>query len=227
MDEIKPSTLYLVSTPIGNLEDITLRALNILKSVDIIACEDTRHSLKLLNHYNIKKKLITYHSYNEDNSINGIINLLNQGNSVALISDSGTPCISDPGFRLVKVLRDSAFNIIPVPGPSAFLALLVASGFRTDKFIFSGFLSIKKGKQIKQLENLKNFEGTLIFYESPHRIIKLLENISQVFDKNLVCVGKEITKINEKIIIGNANDIMKELETDKILGEFVILVANY
>jgi 16S rRNA (cytidine1402-2'-O)-methyltransferase len=226
-NQIKQSVLYIVSTPIGNLEDITLRALNILKSVDIIACEDTRHSLKLLNHYEIKKRLISYHSYNEDNSIAGIINLLNQGNSIALISDSGTPCISDPGFKLIKALRENSIEVVPIPGPSAFLTLLTASGFRTDKFIFNGFLSIKNGKRTKQLEELSNIEATLIFYESPHRILKLLDCISQVFPEKMICLGKELTKLNEKIITGNAISVKNELERSKIFGEYVILVANY
>ncbi len=226
-NEVKPSALYVVSTPIGNLDDITLRALNILESVDIIACEDTRHSLKLLNHYNIKKRLISYHSYNEDNSIHGIINLLNQGNSIALVSDGGTPCISDPGYKLIKALRENAFEVIAIPGASAVLTILASSGFRTDRFVFCGFLSIKKGRQAKQLEELKEIEATLVFYESPHRILKLLDNISLIFPEKMVCIGKELTKINEKIITGPAKEIKTALEANKIFGEFAILVANY
>lgn len=221
------SVLYIVSTPIGNLSDITLRALEILKSVDIIACEDTRHSLKLLNHYNIKKKLISYHSYNEKISSDGIIKLLKEGKSIALITDSGTPCISDPGSLIVNKCIEEDINVISIPGTSAFLALLVTSGFRCDKFFFHGFLSPKKGRQIKQLMEMSKIEATHIIYESPYRILKLLENINTIFPKKNLCIGKELTKINEKVIIGNNSKIIEELNKLKIAGEFIILIANY
>lgn len=221
------SILYIVSTPIGNLSDITLRALEILKNVDIIACEDTRHSLKLLNHYDIKKRLISYHSYNEEISSNGIIKLLKEGKSIALITDSGTPCISDPGSLLVKNCLEEGINVISIPGPSAFLSLLVASGFRSDKFFFHGFLSPKKGRQIKQLSEMSQIEATHIIYESPYRILKLLENINTIFPEKNICIGKELTKINEKVIKGDHITIMEEINKIKIAGEYVILIANY
>lgn len=221
------SILYIVSTPIGNLSDITLRALEILKNVDIIACEDTRHSLKLLNHYNIKKKLISYHSYNEKISSIGIIKLLKEGKSIALITDSGTPCISDPGSFLVNNCLEEGVYVIAIPGPSAFLSLLVSSGFRSDKFFFHGFLSPKKGRQIKQLSEMSKIEATHIIYESPYRILKLLENINTIFPEKNLCIGKELTKINEKVIRGNYNTIMKEINKLKIVGEYIILIANY
>jgi len=228
MEDINQSTLYIVATPIGNLEDITLRALNILKSVDVIACEDTRHSMKLLNHYDIKKRLISYHSYNEKASSNGIIMLLKSGKSVALISDSGTPTISDPGYLLVKECRENNINVISIPGAAAFLTLLAGSGFRTDQFFFTGFLSSKEGKRKKELLKLKNIEGTIILYESPHRIVKLLDNIFEIFEKKSIILGKELTKINEIIYNGNAEDIKKIIEKEnKILGEFTLLIANY
>lgn len=226
-NEPLPSTLYVVSTPIGNLEDITLRALKILKNVDIIACEDTRHSLKLLNYYNINKKLISYHSYNEKNSIKGIIKLLEEGKSIALISDSGTPCISDPGVLLVKECHEKGFKVVGISGISAFLNLLPISGFRCDKFFFHGFLSPKKEKQKKQLLEIKNIEATHIIYESPHRIIKLLDNIKEIFPDKLVCIGKELTKINETIIINYPEEAINNLLKTKICGEFVIMIANY
>ncbi|OHD12104.1 MAG: 16S rRNA (cytidine(1402)-2'-O)-methyltransferase [Spirochaetes bacterium GWD1_27_9] len=227
METITPSTLYIVSTPIGNLMDITLRALEVLKNVDVIACEDTRHSLKLLNHYEIKKHLISYHSYNEKNSTNGIIKLLAEGKSLALISDGGTPCISDPGYLLIKECIKEGFKVVPIPGASGFLTLLVASGFRTDSFYFHGFLSPKEGRRKKQLEEMKLAETTHIIYESPYRILKLLQNIDEIFCEKLICTGKELTKINENILISNAKEIKEKIEKEKILGEFIILIANY
>jgi len=227
MSEVEIGILYLVSTPIGNLQDITLRALNILKSVDIIACEDTRHSLKLLNHYEIKKHLISYHSYNAKNSSNGIIKLLQSGKSVALISDGGTPSVSDPGSLLVKECIDNDIKIISIPGASALLTALIASGFKTDNFYFSGFLSVKDGKRKKQLKDLEKINTTLIIYESPHRLLKLLNDIEEIFINKSICIGKELTKLNEKIIIGSVSEIKLRVINEKIVGEFVVLIANY
>jgi 16S rRNA (cytidine1402-2'-O)-methyltransferase len=227
MNNPSNSTLYLVSTPIGNLSDITFRAIETLKNVDIIACEDTRHSLKLLNHYKISKKLISYHSHNKEKSSKGIIKLLKEGKSVALITDSGTPCISDPGIVLVNKCLNENINITPIPGPSAFTTLLSASGMRSDKFFFHGFLSPKKGRQTKQLLQMKNIEATHIIYESPYRILKLLENINKIFLKKELCIGKELTKINEKVIRGYYETIIEEIVKQKIAGEYVILIANY
>ncbi|HOV15296.1 MAG TPA: 16S rRNA (cytidine(1402)-2'-O)-methyltransferase [Spirochaetota bacterium] len=227
MNEIESGVLYIVSTPIGNLSDITLRALNILKNVDVIACEDTRHSLKLLNHYEIKKHLISYHSYNEKNSTNGIIKLIDEGKSVALISDGGTPAISDPGSLLIKECIDNNIKVIPIPGASGLLTILVASGFKTDNFFFHGFLSVKQGKRKKQLESISAIETTHIIYESPFRLLKLIDSIEEIFENKLICVGKELTKINEKIIIGNIEEVKLQLNNEKIAGEFIVLIANY
>ena len=226
METIKNSTLYVVSTPIGNLEDITLRALNILKNVEIIACEDTRHSLKLLNHYEIKKHLISYHSYNEKNSASGIIKLLSEGKSLALISDGGTPCISDPGYILVKECLEAGFEVVSIPGASSFLALLTSSGFRTDSFYFHGFLSPKEGRKKKELLKMKELETTHIIFESPYRLLKTLDAIGEILPDCRICVGKELTKINEKVITGNFDGIKKALQNEKIVGEFIILIAN-
>jgi 16S rRNA (cytidine1402-2'-O)-methyltransferase len=227
MSEVRSGVLYIVSTPIGNLKDITLRALEILKNVDIIACEDTRHSLKLLNHYEIKKRLIAYHSYNEKASSSGIVKLLQEGNSIALVTDSGTPCISDPGFLLVNECRKNDIDVIASPGATAFSTLLAVSGFRSDKFMFHGFLSPKSGRQTKSLKEMSEIEATHIIYESPYRVLKLIENISKIFLKKNICIGKELTKINEKIIIGDIESVKSALNNEKIIGEFVILIANY
>ena len=224
---VEPGTLYIVSTPIGNLEDITLRALKILNAVDVIACEDTRHSLKLLNHYEIKKRLVAYHSYNEKNSSFGLVQLLEQGNAVAVISDCGTPCISDPGAVAVKVCIEAGFPVVAVPGATALIPALVVSGMRTDTFHFFGFLSCKGGKRKHELEAMLNLDGTLVLYESTHRIFKLLADIAEVFPQRQVCVCKEISKINEKVYRGTALELQKDMEEDKNAGEYVVLIANY
>ena len=224
---VEPGTLYLVSTPIGNLEDITLRALKVLNAVDVIACEDTRHSLKLLNHYEIKKRLIAYHSYNEKNSSFGLVQLLEQGNAVAVISDGGTPCISDPGVVAVRACIEAGFPVVAIPGATAVIPALVVSGMRTDTFHFFGFLSCKGGKRKHELEAMLNLDGTLVLYESTHRIFKLLADIADVFPERQVCVCKEISKINEKVYRGTALELQKDMEEDKNAGEYVVLIANY
>lgn len=224
---VEPGTLYLVSTPIGNLEDITLRALKVLNAVDVIACEDTRHSLKLLNHYEIKKRLVAYHSYNEKNSSFGLVQLLEQGNAVAVISDGGTPCISDPGVVAVRTCIEAGFPVVAIPGATAVIPALVVSGMRTDTFHFFGFLSCKGGKRKHELEAMLNLDGTLVLYESTHRIFKLLADIAEVFPQRQVCVCKEISKINEKVYRGTALELQKDMEEDKNAGEYVVLIANY
>lgn len=224
---VEPGTLYLVSTPIGNLEDITLRALKVLNAVDVIACEDTRHSLKLLNHYEIKKRLVAYHSYNEKNSSFGLVQLLEQGNAVAVISDGGTPCISDPGVVAVRACIEAGFPVVAIPGATAVIPALVVSGMRTDTFHFFGFLSCKGGKRKHELEAMLNLDGTLVLYESTHRIFKLLADIADVFPQRQVCVCKEISKINEKVYRGTALELQKDMEEDKNAGEYVVLIANY
>lgn len=224
---VEPGTLYLVSTPIGNLEDITLRALKVLNAVDVIACEDTRHSLKLLNHYEIKKRLVAYHSYNEKNSSFGLVQLLEQGNAVAVISDGGTPCISDPGVVAVRACIEAGFPVVAIPGATAVIPALVVSGMRTDTFHFFGFLSCKGGKRKHELEAMLNLDGTLVLYESTHRIFKLLADIAEVFPQRQVCVCKEISKINEKVYRGTALELQKDMEEDKNAGEYVVLIANY
>lgn len=228
MAEDIQKALYLVATPIGNLDDISLRALNILKSVDVIACEDMRHSLKLLNHYEIKKHLITYHSYNEDHSAQGIISLIRGGKSVALITDCGTPCISDPGWVVVHSCVEENVPVLAVPGASAIIAALIVSGFRTDKFAFIGFLSPKSGRRKNELTKYMSFEGTIILYASPYQVAKVIADIGTVFGDKKICAVKELTKINEQKLIGTAAELTAQLGSeDKIRGEFVVLIANY
>lgn len=227
MEEIQCG-LYLVATPIGNLEDISLRALNILRSADIIACEDTRHSLKLLNHYDIHKHLIAYHSYNEQHSAEGIIDLIRAGKSVALITDCGTPCISDPGWVIVHRCIEEGINVSAVPGAAAVITALVVSGMRTDKFAFIGFLSPKPGRRKNELEKYKTFEGTLILYASPYQVVKVIKDIGEVYPGKQICAVKELTKINEQKLIGSAAELVSRLgDTDKIKGEFAVLIGNY
>ena len=218
-------TLYVVATPIGNLDDITLRALKVLKEVDIVACEDTRRTLKLLNYYKITgKKLIPYHEHNEREQAKNLLKELLQGKSVALVSDAGTPCISDPGYRLVKLARENLINVVPIPGPTAFVAALSASGIPSDRFTFVGFLP-RKEKQLKEtLRELLSLPHTAICYESPHRLRKTLETITLLDPEREIAVYKEITKVNEEFFFGRAEEILKELEERKaIKGEFVLL----
>ncbi|MBR3731815.1 MAG: 16S rRNA (cytidine(1402)-2'-O)-methyltransferase [Spirochaetales bacterium] len=227
MEEIQCG-LYLVATPIGNLDDISMRALNVLRSVDTIACEDTRHSLKLLNHYDIHKHLIAYHSYNEQHSADGIMNLIRSGKSVALITDCGTPCISDPGWVIVHKCVEEGIRVLAVPGAAAVITALIVSGFRTDKFAFIGFLSPKSGRRKNELERYKSFEGTIILYASPYQVAKVIKDIGEVYPDKQVCAVKELTKINEQKLIGSADEVFTQLgEPDKIRGEFVVMIGNY
>lgn len=223
------SILYVVATPIGNLEDITLRALRILKEVDFIVCEDTRHTLKLLNHFEIKKSLISYHQHSKIKKIDHIIDLLKQGNNIALVSDAGTPALSDPGGvlveKIVNELGDSV-QVIPIPGPSALTAIASAAGLPVDKFVFLGFLPHKKGRQ-KLFDFIDNSEKTVIFYESPHRIIKTLEALTEFLDEGRqVVIGRELTKKFETIYRGSVEAVLKQLQDDEVKGEFVVVVAG-
>lgn len=219
--------LYIIATPIGNLEDITLRALKILRSVDYILCEDTRHSLKLLKHYQIEKPLISYHQHSQLKKIDEIINLLKNGKNLALISDAGTPGISDPGNKLIKeVLKEiPEVEIIPIPGPSAMLSLASVSGMNTDKFIFLGFLP-SKNKRKKFFEEIKNYSYPVIIYESPYRLIKTLEDIKSIMPWAEVVVGKELTKMYEKIYRGLIEQVIKEIKKDGVKGEYTIIISN-
>ncbi len=214
--------LYIVATPIGNLEDITLRALKVLKEVDFILCEDTRHSLHLLNHYQINKPLISYHQHSRLNKVNQIINLLKQGKNLALISDAGTPGISDPGNELIRlVLKEiPEVEIVPVPGVSVVSTLCSVAGFNTNRFLFLGFLPIKKQRQ-KFLKEIVDSSYPVVFYESPYRILKTLSELDQLDKEGMleIVVGKELTKMFEKIYRGKISEVIAAIQKDGTRGE--------
>lgn len=222
-------TLFVVATPIGNLEDITLRALRVLKEADVIVCEDTRHTLKLLNHFEIKKQLVSYHQHSKVQKIDQLIELLRSGKKLALVSDAGTPALSDPGGILIeKVLEalGSAVEIIPIPGASALDAIISVAGIPTDKFVFLGFLPHKKGRNTL-FTMIQDSARTVIFYESPHRIIKALTSLSEVLDNTRrVIVGRELTKQFETIYRGSIHEVLQVLQNDIIKGEFVVVVEG-
>ena len=215
--------LYLVATPIGNLEDITLRALRILKEVDLIAAEDTRHTLGLLNHFEIKKPLISYYKEIENKKSDVLISKLKEGQNIAIVSDAGTPGISDPGEEIVKKAIEENIEIIPVPGACAFVNALIASGFNTREFSFIGFLSANKKERKEKLEEIKNETRTLIFYEAPHKMKSTLENMSEIFGNRRIVLARELTKIHEEFIRSTIKDV---IEKEEYKGEFVILVEG-
>jgi len=216
-------TLYIVATPIGNLADITLRAIDTLKSVDLIACEDTRHTKILLNHYNIKRPLVSYFEHNKIKRSKEIIALLKEGKDVALVSDAGTPGISDPGYRIIKDAIDSDINVVAIPGANAAITALSASGMPTDKFVFEGFLPNKRTARKKRLLSLKTETRTIIIYESPHRLLASLEDIKETLGDIELVVSREITKKFEEIKRGKTADLIEHFSTNKPRGEFVLL----
>lgn len=218
--------LYIVSTPIGNLKDITFRALEILQSVDYIACEDTRQTIKLLNRYNIKKPLVSYHSYNQKQRGSRILDDLSSGKSIALVSDSGTPGISDPGVRLISEAIKAGVNVCPIPGASAAIAALSVSGLPTDNFYFVGFLSSKQARRKKELENLKSLGVTLVIYESPHRLCKALKDILDIYGDINICIARELTKKFEEIRREKVSSGINHFTKTPPLGEFVIILNN-
>lgn len=217
--------LYIVATPIGNLEDITLRALRVLREADLILCEDTRQTKKLLFRYEIKKPMMSYHHHSKLNKINKIVELLREGKNLALVSDAGTPGISDPGNKLIRYLIDNNVNvkIIPIPGPSAVISALSVSGFPTDNFIFLGFVPHKKGRQTF-FENLAEEKRTAVFFESCHRIMKTLDSLIKYLPKKEIIICRELTKIYETIYRGKADEIVKKITPDQVKGEFVIIL---
>jgi len=218
--------LYIVSTPIGNLEDITLRALSVLKEVDFIAAEDTRHSLKLLSHYGISKPMISYWGEKEKIKSVEILEKLHSGRSVALISDAGTPGISDPGAVLIKKAIEEKIQVISIPGPSALIAALSLSGLPTNEFTFIGFLTSKKIRRQKVLKNLSLEPRTLIFYEAPHRVLETLEDMEKIFAERKAALAKEITKIHEAVLRGSISEILGKLEKTTIAGEYIIVLEG-
>lgn len=219
-------TLYVVATPIGNLEDITLRAIRVLKEVDLIACEDTRQTRKLLARYEIHTPLVSYFEHNKRMRGEEILKTLKSGKNVALVSDAGTPGVSDPGFNLVRDAIQNDVQVIPLPGPSAAVAALSAAGLPTDQFHFVGFLPQKEGKKRKLLESLKGDSGTLIFYESPFRIRKTLKLVQDVFGNRSCAVAHELTKIHEGIFRGSVAQVLGEIEKVPEKGEWILLVAS-
>lgn len=222
-----PGTLYVVATPIGNRDDITLRALSVLKDADLIAAEDTRHTGKFLSLHNIKGRLISYHEYNERERTPGLIDRLKNGSSVALVSNAGTPAVSDPGYRLIKEAIAAGINIVPVPGVSAAVAALSVSGLATDSFIFIGFCPKKKEKRLDLLRELNKEKRTIIFYESPRRILRLIEEIESVMGERFSVLSREITKIYEEFIRGTLSEILTVLkQRSGIKGECTLLVSG-
>ena len=218
-------TLYLVPTPIGNLEDMTYRSINILNTVEVIFSEDTRVTLQLLNHFDIKKKLIALHDHNEDSEKEKVLEYLKNGKSVAIVTDRGTPIISDPGYKTVKYVTDNGYNVVGLPGANAFVPALITSGIEPSPFMFYGFLNSKDSKRKTELENLKFCKYTIIFYEAPHRIKKTMEEILDIFGDRQVSLSREISKKFESIYRGNISDLLPTL--DNIKGEFVIVVSPY
>ena len=218
------ATLFLVATPIGNLSEMTPRALEVLKMVDVVACEDTRNSLKLMTHFDIHTRMITYHNFNEEESTNGIIKLLKEGKNIALISDAGYPLISDPGYLLVNRVIEEGFNITTISGPSAGINALVASGLNTNHYMFYGFLNSKQSYARKELESLKEFPYTIIFYEAPHRYEKTLLMMKEVLGDRKACLARELTKMHETYHRGLLSELC---ELKDLKGEMVIIVSGY
>jgi len=220
-------TLYIVATPIGNLSDMTLRAIEVLKMVSLIACEDTRRTLQLLNHLGIKSRLVSVRSHNEASSAPKIIDALGKGLDVAYASDAGTPGVSDPGAVLVRMAREAGFSVVPVPGVSAFAALVSVAGGMDKTVVFEGFLSPKPGRRRARLRELLETEAAFVLYESPFRALKLAEDLADLDSERYVCVGREMTKLHEEFIVGSAGEIRAELAArDKQLGEFAVYVSG-
>lgn len=217
--------LFVVATPIGNLEDITLRAIRTLKEADLIACEDTRRTQGLLEHYAIRTHLISYHEHNEMTRAPELILLMEEGSHIALVSDAGMPVISDPGYRLVKLAVRHNIPVVPIPGPSAFVAALVAAGLPLDHFRFLGFLPGKKLARRKRLEGLQDAPETLIFYEAPHRIVEMLEDVSKILGERSVVIGREVTKMHEEFLRGTVSEVLASLEKRTVKGEITALIG--
>lgn len=222
---LTPATLYLVATPIGNLEDITLRALRTLKDCDLVAAEDTRHTGQLLKHFGISKPLLSYFQFNEAKRSEEILERLRRGEKIALVTDAGSPGISDPGERVVKAAIAEGFRVEPVPGPTALVAALTASGLPADEFHFIGFLPHKSGQRLNKLRELATVPGTLAFYESPYRVLKLLTELAQVFPERPAVLARELTKKFEEFLRGTPTELLHQLGNRSAKGEFVVLVG--
>ena len=217
--------LYLVGTPIGNLEDITLRALRVLKEVDLIACEDTRHTQKLLNHYNISKTLVSYHEHNEMTRSPELLIKLEDGAKIALVSDAGMPLVSDPGYRLVTLCVRHKIPVVPVPGPSAMLAALAGSGLPSEEFLFVGFLPQRSGERRRMLERLRIEERTIILYEAPHRIAESIADAREILGDRPACIAREVTKLHEEFLRGKLSQLEESLAERPARGEITLVVG--
>jgi 16S rRNA (cytidine1402-2'-O)-methyltransferase len=221
----RQACLYLVATPIGNLEDITLRALRILKEVDQIACEDTRHTQKLLSHYNIRKPLVSYHEHNELTRAPELVVAMEQGAQIALVSDAGVPLVSDPGYRLVTLCLRHHIPVVPIPGPSALLAALSASGLPNEEFLFAGFLPARSGERRRALERLRIEDRTIIFYEAPHRIEETLVDAHEILGDRPACIAREVTKLHEEFRRGSLAELAASLAEKPARGEITLLIG--
>jgi 16S rRNA (cytidine1402-2'-O)-methyltransferase len=220
-------SLFLVATPIGNLEDITFRAVRTLKEVDLIACEDTRHTRRLLDHYGIEKPAISYHEHNESDRARSLVERLVGGLNIAVVSDAGTPLISDPGYRLVRAAVEAGIRVVPIPGPSAILTALTASGLPTDSFYFGGFVLSKAGARRKLFEAMADLDCSLVFYEAPHRILETLQDIADIYGDREIVLTRELTKIHEEFLRGTATDLFRILsERESVKGEITIVIGK-
>lgn len=217
-------TLYLVATPIGNLQDMTFRAVEVLRTVDVIACEDTRHSIKLLNHFRISNKLVSYHEHNEHERTDELIDKMKSGSSVALISDAGTPAISDPGNVIVRGAIEAGIPVVPIPGAAAFLAAVIASGLPVDSVFFGGFLPAKKGDRRRRLEEIAGVPSTLVLYESPHRIAGSLADCADILGDRQAAVARELTKLHEEFVRGTLSELSKIAAERLSKGELVVVI---
>ncbi len=226
MNTDKRGVLYIVGTPIGNLKDITLRAIETLQNVDIILAEDTRQTLKLLNHLNISKQLISYHRHNEEAKVQMVVELLDAGKNIALVSDAGMPIISDPGQGLVRYLVENNYKIEVIPGVTALITAIVKSGMDSTRFSFEGFLSVSKKQRIKRLNELKDDIRTMIFYEAPHKILYTLKDMYETFGQRNICICRELTKIHEEYRHTTFKDAIKDIEENGIKGEIVLIVEG-
>lgn len=224
MENQKEGILYIIATPIGNLEDITLRAIRILKEVDLIAAEDTRHTLKLLNHLEISKPLISYHRHNEEIRTEELIKELKTGKNIGLVSDAGTPGICDPGEEIIKKCIEESIKVVPIPGACAMINALITSGISTKEFIFLGFLPLNKKSRKEKLEEIKNANKTIILYEAPHKLKSTLNDLSLILEDRSVVLARELTKIHEEYIRGTVKELMEK--TDNLKGEMILIIEK-
>lgn len=223
-----PGTLFIVATPIGNLEDITQRALRVLREVYLIACEDTRHTRKLLNHFGITTATVSYHEHNEQERAEELCDLLESGRNVALVSDAGTPLINDPGFRIVHVAIDRGISVVPIPGVSALIAGLSASGLATDQFLFAGFLPSRRGARRTKLSELTSIPATLVFYEAPHRIKATLKDAREVLGNRETVIARELTKLHEEFTRGSLSELIDRFsKSEAARGEMVLIISGH